>query len=106
VPTLTQKKRSKDVFGSQRVALFSYTGPNPYVNGGTQGDPVVAADLGLGGIEVFPAFAIVDSAGNALYICIYDPTTASIRIWSEATGQEVANGVDLSAASGDIIVYG
>lgn len=106
MPTLTQKRRSIEVFGAQRVALYGYTGPNPYVNGVTQGDPFVAADVGLGSIETFPAFAIVDSASNALFICIYDPVTASIRIWSEATGQEVVNGVDLSTASGDMIVYG
>ena len=105
--TIPAGGRPTDVFGSRRVATPRYTGPNPYPNaGGTVGDPIAASDLGLRGITGFPGFIAFDPVGGAYRICVYDEVLETIRWFVSTTGVEVANGVDLSAYSADIVVYG
>jgi len=104
--TIPAGGRPTDIFGSRRVATPHYVGPNPYLNAGTPGDPILAADLGLRGITGFPSFHAFDPVGGLFCTCVYDSTLEAIRWFVGTTGVEVANGVDLSAYSADIVVYG
>jgi len=93
--------RPTDVWGSERVAVVKYTGPNPYPNaGGTVGDPISGADVALKGILGVLSGVAFDPVGGAYRIVVYDPVLETMRWFVSTTGVEVANGVDLSDYSG------
>jgi hypothetical protein len=93
--------RPVDVWGSERIAVLLYTGPNPYPNaGGTIGDPITAEDVGLKGILGVVGGPAFDPVGGAYRTVVYDPVTGTMRWFVSTTGVEVANGVDLSDYSG------
>jgi hypothetical protein len=96
--------RPVDIWGSSRVAVLLYTGPVAYPNtGGTIGDPITAADVGLKGILGMVNGIAFDPVGGLFRNIVYDPDLGTIRWFVGTTGVEVANGVDLSAYSAIVI---
>lgn len=96
--------RPGDVWGASRVAVLQYTGPAAYPNvGGTIGDPVVAADVGLKGILGILNGVAFDPVGGLFRNIVYDPVLGTIRWFVGTTGVEVANGQDLSAYSAIVV---
>lgn len=70
-----------------------YVGPASYVVGG---DPLVPADVGLGKIEALLFAGATDAAGTANHAPIYHADLGTVLWFSNATGVEIAGGVDLS----------
>ena len=85
--------RPYDVAGVRRRTIGKYTGPAAYVAGG---DPIAAADVKLGEIELFDAVGLTD--GTTAYTIIYDKTNLKLQIFL-AAGTEVTVGTNLSACS-------
>lgn len=105
MPTIDRDvARFFDDAGIRVRRVFKYTGPNPYVNTGTNatsGDLIVPGNLSMGVIEVFlPGGGAYDGV-NAIRFLTVDYTSAGIRVhwFVGTTGVEVANGVDLSSFS-------
>jgi hypothetical protein len=73
-----------------------YVGPAAYVTGG---DPLVPADVGLGKIEAIFFEDALDAAANDNLEPAYDHTNQKVAWFSNASGNEVANGTDLSTYS-------
>lgn len=76
--------------------IGKYVGPVAYV---ANGDPLTAAEIGLGVIEAL-FFTTGVPAGGGLatqYILTYDALNEKVIWFSNATGVEVVAGTDLSA---------
>ena len=69
------------------------TGPAAYVVGG---DPVTPSEIGLGKIEAILFEDALDAGVTANSELVYDHTNQAVVWFSNATGVQVANGVDLS----------
>jgi hypothetical protein len=88
-----------------RVVIKRVTFDSSYPNtGGTVGEPITAADLGIAGIvQMF----VQPAAG---YVFAYDETAGTIKAYrSGASGSalaQVANAVNLSAISTTIVAIG
>jgi len=94
-----------DKVGKREIFCLNVTGPKPYVNTATfatSGDPLLTNALGFGRY-VDVVFSAVSVSGT--YIVRGVPTGVGPRaLWNlhwytESSGTEVANGVDLSAES-------
>jgi hypothetical protein len=99
--TVPDGGRRTDVWGSERVAVVTYTGPASYPNtGATVGDPISGSDVGLKGILGVLTGVAFDPTGGAYRIVVYDPVLETMRWFVSTTGVEVANTQNLSAYSG------
>lgn len=80
--------------------VVKFTGPSTYTTGG---DAITPAQVRMGTFEWFPVFAISD--GTTIRLGHYNHTTGKVMFFTEAF-VEVANGVDISAFSGRVLVHG
>jgi|SRR6267378_3376926 len=95
MPTITFSiARTKDEAGIRRRVIADYNGPASYVTGG---DPLTAADVGLGVIEYITLDDGILWNGSAVRLCAYDFTNQKILVYVPNTGAEVAAATDLSA---------
>lgn len=92
MPTISlTAARGRDIAGVRRRNIGLYTGPASYVTGG---EAFVAGDVGLGRLE-FVDFELAND-GTDWYGITYDYTNGT-AIWVVlSSGNQVANGVDLS----------
>jgi hypothetical protein len=86
-----------DSSSSRLRKIGRYVGPNPYVTGG---DPLNAADVGLGQIEHFdPGIATNGTLYRSLVYLPNPPPSSGgglVRWLDGTTGLEIAAGADLS----------
>ena len=110
--TMTILAGYETYIGNKKMAIVDITGPNPYVNTATfstSGQPITAAQLGWGGIEMIIGSVSSDGLDN---VVIGSPTggvaaaTVNLHWFVIATAAEVANGVDLSAKTVRLVIIG
>lgn len=75
--------------------MGAYTGPSSYTTGG---DPIVAADVKLGSIDMLLLELGRNAAHTTFYLLAFNKPNGVIMWIVPNTGVEVANGTDLSAA--------
>lgn len=86
--------RPRDIAGIRRRTIGQITGPASYVTGG---DALVAGEVGMGVLE-FVIFELATDGTN-WYGIMYDHS-AETAVWVVlSSGNQVANGVDLSGFS-------
>ena len=71
--------------------IGQFTGPSSYTTGG---DPLTAATLGLGRVEVLLCEPFDN--GSVIILAVYQVTAATMKFY-DMTGAEIANATDLSA---------
>jgi len=87
--------RNPDNAGIRRRIIVEYTGPASYETGG---DSYSTADNGpgIGVLEFVPG--MIASDGTNVYLVWWDKANAKLIWFVSSTGNEVANGFDLSGA--------